>query len=877
LKLEPWPRQLQAIRTRATELLFGGASEGGKAELLDSVVATPDGYSTIGQLKVGDSVFSEVGEPIRVSYLHPVKLCDAYEFTFSDGSKVITSREHLWHTYTFAERTNFLRLSPEFRIKRRWSRPSRALLNPEKPGVQRSITKRNKCRIYQYKALPKGDIRTSQEIYETLRTPDDKHSNHAVLCSKPLNLPLAFLPLHPYVLGAWLGDGTSSAGAITSADSEVLDRIRPHFGVSKRNADYQYGILGLLPKLRELGVLNNKHIPVAYLRASESQRLDLLKGLMDTDGTVNKNGSVTFDNTNKQLIDGVYDLIVGLGWRARITHKIPTLRGKECKICYRLKWTPSRHVFYLGRKRSLQRIRRTRRCDFRYIVNCEYAGLHKMRCITVENPTGLYLTSKSMIPTHNSFFIRIALILWCSCVHNLQCFVFRKYYGDVISNHWDGPQGFRVLLEPWVSQKLVRITENSVTFKATGAQITGHGLLYDSDLEKHQGREKHVLVIDEATQIIARYIHGLRAWVRMPAEMKELLPEQLKALYPHIPPEERRELFPRIIYTANPIGASVGYFRREFVDIRPPFKIEKVGAFFRQYIPSRIEDNPSADMAAQAERLKYLGEATARALRLGSWNEPVGDFFPEYNDEIHTVEEFTVPEHWFKYRTFDWGSSEPFCAHWWAVSDGERFKDDVGQDRWFPESALVCYREWYGCNPEDPAKGLGLRNEDIARGIVERTYEKMSGATLSDNYPFADRGHSRNGVKYTMADTFFENSCPLTLGNTSRVYGWKQLRTRLQGKDGFPMLYIFKSCKYLRDYLPALPYHETKQEDAAEHGEATHACDSARLAAAARPWTTYREEPQVKKPVTGNPLSSMSPKMILQKFQKSALQYATRR
>lgn len=437
-----------------------------------------------------------------------------------------------------------------------------------------------------------------------------------------------------------------------------------------------------------------------------------------------------------------------------------------------------------------------------------------------------------------SYFGRVALILWCGAIPNLQCFIFRKHYADAIGNHMAGPTSFREMLRELERDKLVKFTENEVSFY-NGATISMHGLLLDKDLEKHMGREKHVLWFEESTQILERHIKGLRAWVRMPREMKVLLDEQLKGLYPKMSPAERCGLFPRILHTTNPIGTSVGYFRRGFVTGKVPGEYhwapESDGGFLRQYIPSLITDNLSADPVAQRKRLSGLGDIVATALITGSWEAPGGDYFPEYNDQLHAIPDFVPPAHWFKYRTFDWGGSDPFAVYWFAVSDGEPFFDHNGSERWYPRGALIVYREWYGCNPEEPAKGLNMRNEDIARGIVERTPEKTCGVTFSDGFPFSDRGGSKNGQVYTMADTFAEHGAPLTRGNLARVYGWTELRARLQGVDQIPMIYIMRSCQYARSYIPALPRHPTNSEDAAEHGESTHSCDALRLGCAVKP------------------------------------------
>ena len=416
-----------------------------------------------------------------------------------------------------------------------------------------------------------------------------------------------------------------------------------------------------------------------------------------------------------------------------------------------------------------------------------------------------------------SHFARVALIAWCLAIPNLQCVLIRKKFDDILKNHVEGRTGFKNLLAPLMVAGKVTITQSEIRF-SNGSLISFQHCQDERQFDSAQGVEKHVLVIDEATQISERLIRFFRTWVRMPKEMKEALPDEWKGK------------FPRIIYTANPIGPSVTYFKRNFVDALPDQIIKDVAGFPRQYLLSRYTDNPSVDHADHTGRLEGLGDAAlARALDLGDWNSITGNFLVEWDEERHVVQDFIPPHWWFRFRGFDWGTAEPFCVYWCAVSDGEPFKDEQGKERWFPRGAFVIYNEWYGCDAEDPAKGNRMRNEDIALGIIARSeYAARNVVTLTDSLPFQDRGGE------TIAMVFQKHGCTLTLGDTSRVAGWSQVRSRLIGKQidsndptKVPMIYFCACCKYARDYIPALPRHpsESKREDAAEHGEATHSPD----------------------------------------------------
>lgn len=435
-----------------------------------------------------------------------------------------------------------------------------------------------------------------------------------------------------------------------------------------------------------------------------------------------------------------------------------------------------------------------------------------------------------------SHFIRVALVSWCLGIPGLQCVLIRKKFQDILDNHVEGPTGFRALLAPLIEGKAVKLTEADITFP-NGSRIAFTHCQDERQFNSAQGVEKHVLVIDEATQISERLIRFFRAWVRMPQEMKDALPPEYKGK------------FPRIIYTANPVGQSVPYFKRNFVEMCRDERVVPIDGFKRQYLLSRYTDNYSVDKEAHVGRLDGLGDANlAKALDQGDWNAITGEFFPEWDEDRHVIKyPFTVPSHWTRFGTFDWGTADPAAVYWLAVSDGEPFRDDNGKQRWLPRGALVVYREWYICDPLDPAKGARMRNEDMADGIVNRCdlgHEKIP--FLTDSLPFQDRGGE------TIADVFRKRGVNLIQGDTSRVPGWSQMRSRLHGIQidsndplKYPLLYVTADCKYARDYIPALPRHpsETKKEDAAEHGEATHACDAIRLGCMAHTVIQDKKQP----------------------------------
>lgn len=446
-----------------------------------------------------------------------------------------------------------------------------------------------------------------------------------------------------------------------------------------------------------------------------------------------------------------------------------------------------------------------------------------------------------------SHFIRVATSAWCMEIAGLQCAIFRKHFDDVTGNHMNGPTGFRTMLQPFIAAGHVTLTQTEVRF-ANGSLITLNHIADDRDLDKRQGRETHVLVFDEATQIQERFIRFIRGWCRMSKEFKQTLPV------------EYRDRFPRIIYTANPIGPSVGYFRRHFVKARQEFVIERTsdteGGFLRQYIPSRVGDNLSADRTALKRRLAGMGDAAlAKALEEGDWDAPVGDFFPEWTERNITAP-FTPPKYWKRWRGFDWGTTHPFAVGWFCSSDGESFTDRNGKIRWFPRGAVVQYREWVGCDPDRPNVGLGMRNQEIARGILKQSEIECEGCiTLTDSLPFQDRGG-----EYNIAEIFAKEGVMLTQAAMARVQGWSEMRGAIQGvmidsndKKRSPLYYVTEDCPYTIDYIPTLARDPKNYQDALKDGEQSHVCEMVRMALFGRLPQSKQEEERFDPNKSWNP------------------------
>ena len=232
------------------------------------------------------------------------------------------------------------------------------------------------------------------------------------------------------MLGIWLGDGTSTKAEITTADQFVVDEIR-RCGVSMESrfhrSPYLYLAGGagqtrdratgryqsnesLWSTLRSMGLLGNKHIPADYLRGSVEQRTALLQGLMDSDGYVDKWGRCDFTSIHFTLAEQVMELVASLSLRPTLAKKRATLYGVDCGPKYEVQFTPDRPVFRLPRKLARQKTE-GRFHRFRAIADIRVVPPVPVRCIEVASPRGLYLVTRSFVPTHNSSLGRLGLLI----------------------------------------------------------------------------------------------------------------------------------------------------------------------------------------------------------------------------------------------------------------------------------------------------------------------------------------------------------------------------------------------------------------------------------------------------------------------------------
>ena len=250
-------------------------------------------------------------------------------------------------------------------------------------------------------------------------------TNFAVRVTQPLELPATDLAVDPWLLGVWLGDGTSATGQVTQnsncgSSGEASDHIWLSEAITALGEQVRtpasspntITVLALGPRLRDLGLLNNKHIPRAYLRGSFDQRLALLQGLMDTDGSIAEDGGCELALCDERLAADALELLRSLGvkatmrpGRATITEADPDIAGATRRRVtgtrWRITFTTTVQVFRMPRKRERVKpsVRKTQ--DWLYITDIRPAGWQPGKCITVDSEDHTFLAGQ-FVPTHNT-------------------------------------------------------------------------------------------------------------------------------------------------------------------------------------------------------------------------------------------------------------------------------------------------------------------------------------------------------------------------------------------------------------------------------------------------------------------------------------------
>ena len=428
-----------------------------------------------------------------------------------------------------------------------------------------------------------------------------------------------------------------------------------------------------------------------------------------------------------------------------------------------------------------------------------------------------------------SHLMRVAAIAWCIAIPGLQVYLFRRTFPELWQNHMEAAGSFPELLAPWIEDKIVTLNfggeRRGITF-ANGSRIHLCHCQHEKDIYNYQGADIHVLVIDELTHWPERMYRFLRSRLRLGSLV--------------IPPQFAG-LFPRMLAGSNPGGIGHNFVKAGWIDIAAPLAIsrmpDKDGGMLRQFIPARLEDNPTGANQGVEARLDGIGNAAlVRAMRWGDWNIVAGGALDDVWTERLIVHRFRLPYTWRVDRSFDWGSSHPFSVLWWAQVDGTEAKLDG--DRVFcpPKGTLILAHEWYGAS--GPNEGLKMSPRDVAKGIKQREADLLAGKWIAHAPRPGPADNEISAVKMpgtpTIADEMAKEGISWAKSDKApgtRKIGLELMRARIReaGKERpeDAALYVMEHCRAALAHWPVLPRDPQDADDVQTSAE-DHDYDAAR-------------------------------------------------
>jgi len=367
----------------------------GKAQPLTSKILTPNGWITMGEVNIGDEVISRDGKATKVIGVYPQGLRPTYKVTFSDGTSTLCDEEHLWSVNTINQRNRSTKKNGK-----------KVILEPDNSFV-------TMC---------------TKDMIGKVKVWGGRRHNYKVPIVQPVEFNPKKLAIDPYLLGVMLGDGCmteKNQPHFVTKDTEIINevsKIYSNISIANQFRDFEVekdgelllerrslikvSLLGFKPVLQKLGLYGTnsktKFIPENYLYTSVEDRVNLLQGLIDTDGYVN-GYNLEYTTVSERLANNVSELIRSLGGRVNISNKIGTIKGVKYSMVYRVLFSfPNNGIVPIRLKRKkINFSPRTKYSDNKFITDISYYGEEECQCIMVDNPEHLYVTDDYIV-THNT-------------------------------------------------------------------------------------------------------------------------------------------------------------------------------------------------------------------------------------------------------------------------------------------------------------------------------------------------------------------------------------------------------------------------------------------------------------------------------------------
>lgn len=415
-----------------------------------------------------------------------------------------------------------------------------------------------------------------------------------------------------------------------------------------------------------------------------------------------------------------------------------------------------------------------------------------------------------------SHLLRLIAIFFAVKIPNIQIYLFRRMVTDLERNHVYGVGSLTDMLSTFMDNNLVRYQSQRkiFTFK-NGSNIHLCHVKNDASVQRFQGPEIHILLMDELTHFTEYQYRFLRSRSRLGGL---------------VIPEEFKDKLPLIVNASNPGSVGHNWVKKTFVSCAPAGEYYKApedeGGRLRIFIRSLLEDNLilKYNDPDYESRLMGLGNPElVKAMRWGDWDIVAGGALDDVWSSKCIIKPFNIPPQWRVDRSFDWGSSHPFSVGWWALSDGTEITYPDGSVFCPPPKTLIRIGEWYGCHEKRSNEGVRLSPSSIAEGILYR--EKVLKNTIvsgqifpgpADNQirdvrendvPTIEKRMASSGIRWTESDK----------SPGSRIVGLSLLRERLaetkKDTPENPAIYFFNTCLKSIELLPTLPRDENNIED----------------------------------------------------------------
>ncbi len=602
-------------------ILGGGSAGGGKCLNISSLVCTPFGFRALKELKIGDIISNPLtGKQQRLIYIHPKGRFQFYRIHFVDGTTTECSEGHLWRCHQSRKKTKKAKLNPKH-----------------------------------YAEYGDDRIWTTESMYEWYQRKKSGMYNQCNLII-PLTAPVEFTigghprKIKPYILGALIGDGCITDSLLgkgyvemTTMDEEIVKRFEEagydmsHYDQKPNNRSKSYRIKDqeLIEELEKLGIAGNRsqthRLPRSYKLATIKERVELMQGLMDTDGYVDERGHMSYTSTSKQLAEDVAFVVRSLGGVATVTqnpagYKDPkTGAFKQCCDTFDVQIRTKMNPDLCGLTRKKQRAK----YEFnggaselgKRITDIEKIGEQESFCITVDDPSGLYITDNFTV-THNSWLGSNWICSLCIRFPDVRCVVARKTIKSLKESTFNT---VRSVLKDWGLQEGVHYKINNLE---NWLQFWNGSIIYlkelettpaDPNFERLGSTEITAAFVDEVSEISERAIEVLMSRCRW--KVAEYMG------------------YPRVLLTTNPCATWV---RSRFVqdDDGNPAVLADTDAFVR----FSVYDNPNDEFVKIYENnLKNIKDnATRERLLYGNWdfidtNEAAA--YWQFNGDKHLVTE----------------------------------------------------------------------------------------------------------------------------------------------------------------------------------------------------------------------------------------------